>query len=57
MNEYIVEAVHRQWQDERRADAQRQRLIGRLLRRHESRGESRLPAALPADTQHRLTTL
>jgi hypothetical protein len=57
MNEYIVDAVHRQWQDERRADAQRQRLIGRLLRRHESRGESRLPAALQADTQHRLTTL
>ena len=57
LNEYIVEAVNRQWQDERRADARRQRLIARLLRGQESRGEARQPAALQADTAHRLTTI
>ena len=57
MNEYIVEAVNRQWQDERRADARRQRLLARLLRGQESRGEARQPAALQADTEHRLTTV
>jgi hypothetical protein len=56
MNEYIVEAVNRQWQDERRAEARQQRVIARFLRRRAGRSEARQPAELQADTHHRLTT-
>jgi hypothetical protein len=56
MNEYIVEAVNRQWQDERRAEARQQRLIARFLRHRAGRSEAREPAALQADAHHRLTT-
>jgi hypothetical protein len=57
MNEYIVEAVNRQWQDERRAEARQQRLIARFLRHRTGQSATRQPAALQADTAHRITTL
>ncbi len=56
MNEYIVEVVNRQWQDERRAEARQQRLLARLLRRQSGQSAARQPATLDADLQHRVTT-